>query len=112
MQLISLPDIYGDEFFASIDGVTNALDNVKARTHRELLSCSQLMTSRARHVHGSTVCAVRETAAGVRHIGHQGQYPSCCATPHGIVQLVPRSPGKIYTLLHNQEFPQSNSALH
>ena len=24
-------DIYGDQFFASIDGVTNALDNVKAR---------------------------------------------------------------------------------
>ena len=24
-------DIYGDEFFAGIDGVTNALDNIKAR---------------------------------------------------------------------------------
>jgi ubiquitin-activating enzyme E1 len=25
------PDVYGESFFAGIDGVTNALDNVKAR---------------------------------------------------------------------------------
>ena len=28
----STPDIYNEEFFAGINGVTNALDNVKART--------------------------------------------------------------------------------
>jgi ubiquitin-activating enzyme E1 len=26
-------DVYGEEFFAGIDGVTNALDNVKARMY-------------------------------------------------------------------------------
>jgi len=31
-KLTSEPDIYGERFFASIDGVTNALDNVKSRT--------------------------------------------------------------------------------
>lgn len=30
-KLTSEPDIYGERFFASIDGVTNALDNVKSR---------------------------------------------------------------------------------
>jgi uncharacterized NAD(P)/FAD-binding protein YdhS len=30
----SFADIYGPEFFAAIDGVTNALDNVKARECR------------------------------------------------------------------------------
>jgi hypothetical protein len=29
---LRLSDIYGDEFFESLDGVTNALDNIKART--------------------------------------------------------------------------------
>jgi len=29
--LISYIDVYGDDFFDSIDGVTNALDNIKAR---------------------------------------------------------------------------------
>jgi ubiquitin-activating enzyme E1 len=31
MKLTSGPDIYGERFFDGIDGVTNALDNVKAR---------------------------------------------------------------------------------
>lgn len=31
VKLTSGPDVYGETFFASIDGVTNALDNVKAR---------------------------------------------------------------------------------
>jgi hypothetical protein len=26
-------DVFGEDFFAGIDGVTNALDNVKAREH-------------------------------------------------------------------------------
>ena len=30
-KLTSGPEVYGESFFASIDGVTNALDNVKAR---------------------------------------------------------------------------------
>lgn len=30
-KLTSEPDVYGERFFASVDGVTNALDNVKAR---------------------------------------------------------------------------------
>lgn len=28
-------DVYNDEFFASIDGITNALDNVKARQYMD-----------------------------------------------------------------------------
>jgi ubiquitin-activating enzyme E1 len=32
----SLLDVYGDAFFAGIDGVTNALDNVKAREYSRL----------------------------------------------------------------------------
>jgi ubiquitin-activating enzyme E1 len=32
--VLTSPDVYGDEFFASIDGVTNALDNVLAREYR------------------------------------------------------------------------------
>ncbi|KAG8893299.1 hypothetical protein FRB99_002069, partial [Tulasnella sp. 403] len=31
----SSPDIYGDEFFNALDGVTNALDNVKARLYMD-----------------------------------------------------------------------------
>jgi ubiquitin-activating enzyme E1 len=37
MKLTSGPDVYGESFFASIDGVTNALDNVKARVFLLLL---------------------------------------------------------------------------
>jgi hypothetical protein len=33
--LLTLADVYGDDFFAQIDGVTNALDNVAARQYME-----------------------------------------------------------------------------
>lgn len=32
---LHLVDLYNDEFFASLDGVTNALDNVKARLYMD-----------------------------------------------------------------------------
>jgi len=38
-KLTSEPDIYGERFFASIDGVTNALDNVKSRMSFYLILC-------------------------------------------------------------------------
>lgn len=31
MSRANFVDVYGDDFFAEIDGVTNALDNVAAR---------------------------------------------------------------------------------
>jgi molybdopterin/thiamine biosynthesis adenylyltransferase len=33
ITLTSLLDIYDDDFFESLDGVTNALDNVEARKY-------------------------------------------------------------------------------
>lgn len=36
-KLTAGPDVYGESFFAGIDGVTNALDNVKARVFLFLL---------------------------------------------------------------------------
>jgi ubiquitin-activating enzyme E1 len=40
-------DIYGDEFFESLDGVTNALDNIKARESEPHFGCysSSLLTN-------------------------------------------------------------------
>ena len=61
-------DIYGDEFYATINGVTNALDNVKARTALPLYRFDALTVLRI--VHGSTLCVLQEAIARVRHSGH------------------------------------------
>ena len=52
MKLTSGPDVYGERFFDGIDGVTNALDNVKARMFL-LLPGSMCHSRRAvRSIHG------------------------------------------------------------
>lgn len=48
-------DIYDEAFFASIDGVTNALDNVKAREPKVKASNPKSLNHRCRPVHGSAL---------------------------------------------------------
>ncbi|QRW16452.1 ubiquitin-conjugating enzyme E1 [Rhizoctonia solani] len=61
-------NIYGDEFFESLDGVTNALDNIKARLYMD-----------------QRCVFLPKAAAGIWNFGHQGEHtdppeketPSC-----------------------------------
>jgi hypothetical protein len=48
------PGIYNDEFFAGIDGVTNALDNVTARKQRSAFFIFDYLTF-FRTIHGQEV---------------------------------------------------------
>ncbi|KAG5220390.1 Ubiquitin-activating enzyme [Salix suchowensis] len=60
-------DIYSTEFFSSIDGVTNALDNIKALN---------------RTIYGSTLCILREAIARIGYPRHERKHPSDHSSPH------------------------------
>jgi ubiquitin-activating enzyme E1 len=55
-------DVYGDEFFAGIDGVTNALDNVKARGSTSIHPSNFDLIQTHRSVHGPALRVLREAA--------------------------------------------------
>ena len=51
-------DVYDDKFFDEIDGVTNALDNIKAR--KPLLSdaAGLVLNNNRRSIHGPAMCVL------------------------------------------------------
>jgi hypothetical protein len=57
-----MADTYGDDFFAGIDGVTNALDNVLARESRGPVS-RDVLTNRS--IHGQAMCVLPKAAVGI-----------------------------------------------
>jgi ubiquitin-activating enzyme E1 len=57
-------DIYGDEFFESIDGVANALDNVQARLYMDnrcVFYCKPLLESGTLGTKGNTQVCLNPT---------------------------------------------------
>lgn len=57
--------MYNDEFFESLDGVTNALDNIKARESRlgAITHCIRTEMVMARSVHGPTLRVLPKAVA-------------------------------------------------
>ena len=82
--------IYDDTFFERLDGVVNALDNVKARQcspphcPERSLQLSLFLLLR-RSIHRSTLCVLSEAIDRQRYLGHESQCASGGSLSHGIV---------------------------
>jgi ubiquitin-activating enzyme E1 len=111
--LTSESDVYGESFFASIDGITNALDNIKTRMLLLLRGYMyQSFTPCCRSVHGSALCILRETSVGVRNSRHERKYASCDSALDRIICNITRPTGEGDPFMHCQELPQRNPTLH
>ena len=98
-------DIYNDEFFAGIDGVTNALDNVAARKPSSAIIVVDDLTS-SRAIYGQEVYHLREASAGIRDPRNEGQYASRASVHHGVLLFISGSSRETSTVMYSQEFPQ------
>lgn len=78
--LVSI-DIYGDEFFASIDGVTNALDNIKARKFLTVVYENVfLLDIRQVCIWTSAVCSMPNPSSSPVHWARRVTHKSSCHT--------------------------------
>jgi hypothetical protein len=91
--------IFDDTFWANLDGVTNALDNVDARAFA-------LLVTDARQIRRSSLRVLSQTLVGIRNARYKGQYASCRAIHDGIVLVVARSAGKIDSVVHRPQLSQ------
>jgi len=98
-------DIYNDDFFAGIDGVTNALDNVAARKPSPTIFVVDYFTP-CRAIHGQEVYHLRETSVGVGNPRNQGKYTSRASVHHGVILFVSGSSRETSSIVHSQEFPE------
>jgi len=89
-KCVDLADKYGDDFFAKIDGVTNALDNVSAREWEIKGWLKRIVTDAifCRSIHGSTMCFLPKAFARIRYSRDQGQHAGCHSILDRILLLV------------------------
>ena len=100
-----LLDIYNDEFFAGIDGVTNALDNVAARKPSSSVLVVHCLTS-YRAIYGQEVYYLREASFGIGDPRDQGKYSGRASVHHGVLLFVSGSSRETSSIMYSQEFPE------
>ena len=114
--------IYDDQFFESLDGVANALDNVDAsELYRSTITLSHhhpplphtitftLFTSLPTHtrtLHGQTLRLLPQTSLGIWYPRHKGERPSGPPECDRELWILSRPARERDTNLYSEELPQ------